>query len=59
MDQFMGEDLRTWMEIKRYKDKELSADQVDLIKENAALRAKVSFYESKLDLMVQFRETMA
>lgn len=49
---FLGEPLSFWAELKKTADAE---NTVELIRENARLRALVSFYEDKIDQMVRFR----
>jgi hypothetical protein len=54
--ELLGESISTWHELRRYKDGELSADQLSLIKENMHLRAKVSFYEDRLRQLINYRD---
>lgn len=53
MDTYLGETAETWLELKR---KALELDVMPLIRENASLRAKVSYYEARLDDIKRFRE---
>jgi len=48
----MGHPVDYWMELKRNTD----VSKEDLITENAVLRAKVSYYEDKIQAMVDFKE---
>ncbi len=50
---FLGENVDFWVELKTHAD---SLDVTRLISEIATLRAKVSFYESRLADMEMFRK---
>ena len=50
---FLGEDIKYWLTLKS-KAEELGV--ADLIREIAGLRAKVSYYEARLDEMNRFRQ---
>ena len=52
---FLGEELSYWIELKKtvqenYKDND------SLIRENGKLRAKVSYYETKLNEMLRYKK---
>lgn len=51
---FLGETFDYWIELKRQAE-ELKCDK--LIGEIATLRAKVSFYETRIDDMNRFMQT--
>lgn len=55
MQEFMGKPVSYWAELDR-EVKKLNLES--LLKENASLRARVSFYEDKLKEMEQFRNFM-
>jgi len=54
-DTFLGHPIRYWMELGRRVD-ELPFDAAKLLKEIAELRAKVSFYESRITEMEEFKK---
>ena len=51
MNEFLGEKLSYWSELKHRAE---SLDVVDLVREVSILRAKVSFYEKRIDDMAGF-----
>lgn len=54
-DLFLGHDIPFWLELKK---KAAQLNVVDLIKEIADLRSKVSFYESRIEQLNIFKETV-
>ena len=50
----LGEPIDFWIELRDSKD----MNEIDLIKENSELRAKVSYYESYLDKINKFRNVV-
>lgn len=52
-DCFMGQPISFWMELK-YKSDMLNV--TDILRENALLRAKVSYYEDMINKMNSWRE---
>ena len=50
---FFGEPMKFWKELKRHAD---VLEVTDWINEIAELRAKVSFYESRIQQMQVFKE---
>jgi hypothetical protein len=53
IDLFMGKPLNYWVELQNKAD-ELNVS--DLILDNAMMRAKVSFYEAKLNSMFSYMD---
>ena len=53
MDTFLGHTIQYWIELQK-KARQLNV--VKLLEEIAELRGKVSFYESRLDEMDDFRK---
>lgn len=55
MQEFMGKPIHYWTELKHKAD-ELNLES--LLKDNANLRSRVSFYEDKMAEMERFRKFM-
>jgi len=55
IDWFLGHPIRYWIELQNHAEE---CNHVDLLQEIADLRAKVSFYESRLDDIQKFREVV-
>jgi hypothetical protein len=53
MDTFLGHTMEYWLELQK-KAEELAV--TDYIEEIAKLRGKVSFYESRIQQMVEMRD---
>lgn len=53
METYLGHTVKYWLELERRAEK---LDVTDWIEEVAGLRAKVSFYESRLDQIDTFRK---
>ena len=53
-DTLFGEDINFWIELR---NQAMKKDIVDLIREIANLRAKVSFYESRIQQLGDFMES--
>lgn len=54
---FLGEPLSYWVELKRLVT-EVPPEVNDLIRENASLRAKVTYYEDKIRQMSNYGSTV-
>ena len=54
-NRFLGEEIDFWLELKEKAEK---LDKVDCVREIAYLRAKVSFYESRLDEINNFKNRL-
>ena len=55
VDLYLGEPAEFWLELRRQAD---VGDTLALIREVASLRARCSFYESRIAQMDQFRRTV-
>jgi hypothetical protein len=56
MNTFMGQEISYWSELQNKAER---LEVVDYIQEIANLRAKVSFYESRIDAIQNFREKLS
>lgn len=54
-DMLFGETLSFWLELKMQADK---LNYTDLIRDNAKLRAKVSYYENMFNQVNKYREVV-
>lgn len=56
---FLGQPMSYWLELRRMIEENEDRSVPSLIKSNAVLRAKVSFYEEQIRNMESYRNEMS